>query len=311
MPGPLNPEIQSQTRPARISSAALAPLAAVLIYSGNAIVTKAAATAIDPASIAFYRWLFALVVLTPFVGPSVWRQRSVVLRYWPKLALLGVLGMATYQGLAYEAARTTTAVNMGVMLALIPLLSALLANAFAGERLSLRRLLGAVVSLVGVLILMTHGAPSMLLQGAVRIGDVLMLMAVSANALYGVLVKRWALPLTTWQQLHVQIGFGTLILLPFWLAGPMTPLSAANIPLVLYAAILASMCAPFFWMTGIKHLGPSRTALFMNLLPPMVALMAWLILDEQLHLYHAIGAVLALLGVGIGLQQAAVAKSSA
>lgn len=291
-----------------LAAAALAPLGAVLIWAGNTIVTKAAAIAIAPSSITFYRWLLAFLVLTPFVGRAVFKQRTVVLQYGPKLAVLGALGMAAYQGLAYEAARTTSAVNMSVMLALMPLLSGLLASAFAGERLSLRRLMGAIVSLMGLIILTTQGQLAALSKGAVHVGDAWMLIAVSANALYGVLLKRWGVPMSTWRQLYVQIGFGTLLLLPFWLAGPMSPLTSTNIPLILYAAIPASMGAPFLWMTGIRRLGAARTALFMNLLPPVVALMAWMLLGERLHPYHAFGGTIALLGVVMGLPPSAKAK---
>lgn len=278
----------------------LYPLLAVLIWTGNILVTKAASVAIEPAAIAFYRWLLAALVLTPFVAAAVWRQRAVVRTHWPKLAFLGLLGMALFQGLAYEAARTTTAVNMGVVVALMPLFSALLAGMFAGERLTGAAVGGAGLSLLGVLILCTHGAPEEFLRGAVHIGDLLMLVAVASNALYGVLLKRWAIPLSTWEQLYVQAGFGVILLLPFWICAPASPVTAQNLPMILYAGIPASVGAPFFWMRGIKKLGPARATLFMNLLPLFVALAAYALLDEALHAYHALGGMLALAGVWWG-----------
>jgi drug/metabolite transporter (DMT)-like permease len=276
------------------------PLLAVLIWTGNTLVTKLASTVIDPAAITFYRWLLAGLVLTPFVARAVWRQRAVVAAHWPKLAFLGLLGMGMYQGLAYEAAKTTSAINMGVVVALMPLMSALLASLFAGEALSTSRLGGAAVSLAGLLYLSTRGQPGALLHGAAHWGDALMLVAVASNALYGVLLKRWAIPLSTWQQLYVQIGFGVLILLPFWALAPSSPITAQTLPLILYAGIPASIGSPFFWMSGIKKLGPARASLYMNLLPVFVALAAASLLGEQLHAYHAIGGLLALAGVWWG-----------
>ncbi len=282
---------------------ALAPLWAVFIWTGNTLVTKMAAVVIDPASIAFYRWLLAFVVLTPFVARAVWRQRAVVGRHWTKLAALGGLGMAMYQGLAYEAARTTSAVNMGVIVAMMPLFSALLASMLSSEALSRRQMVGAVISLLGLIVLTTHGQFLALVRADVHIGDGLMLIAVASNALYGVLLRRWALPLSTWQQLYVQIGFGVLVLLPFWLMGPMSTITLSNVPLILYAGIAASMGAPFFWMTGVKQWGAARASLFMNLLPVLVAIAAWALLDEPLHVYHAVGAATTLLGVAVALRQ--------
>ncbi|MEZ0261656.1 MAG: DMT family transporter [Alphaproteobacteria bacterium] len=283
------------------------PLLAVLIWTGNILVTKAAAVAIEPAAIAFFRWLLAAAVLTPFVAAAVWRQRAVVAAHWPKLAFLGLLGMALFQGLAYEAARTTTAVNMGVVVALMPLFSALLAGMFAGEKLTGAAVGGAMLSMLGVMILCTHGRPAEFLRGAVHIGDLLMLVAVASNALYGVLLKRWALPLSTWEQLYVQACFGVALLLPFWLCAPPSPVTAQNLPMILYAGIPASVGAPFFWMRGIKKLGPARATLFMNLLPLFVALAAYALLGERLEPYHALGGLLALAGVWWGQRRKAAA----
>jgi drug/metabolite transporter (DMT)-like permease len=94
------------------------------------------------------------------------------------------------------------------------------------------------------------------------------------------------------------------LLLPIWLLGPISPITPANLPLILYAALPTSLLAPFCWMIGIARLGAARTALFINLLPIVVAALAWATLGEQLHTNHAIGGGLALIGVAIGLWEA-------
>ena len=301
--------MQAHTQTMQPPSAAnfsIFPLLAVLVWTGNTLVTKAAATVIDPAAITFYRWLLAGLVLSPFLLRSIWRQRAIVAAHWPKLAFLGLLGMGMYQGLAYQAAKSTSAINMGVIVALMPLMSALLASFFAGESLTASRVGGAALSLLGLLFLSTQGHLSELLHGAAHWGDALMLIAVASNALYGVLLKRWAVPLSTWQQLYVQIGFGIMVILPFWWFAPSSPVTLQNIPLILYAGIPASIGAPFFWMSGIKLLGPARASLFMNLLPIFVAVAASTLLGEQLHSYHAVGGLLALAGVWWGQRPAKV-----
>jgi len=63
------------------------------------------------------------------------------------------------------------------------------------------------------------------------------------------------------------VGFGILLLLPFWWLAPSSAVTEHNFPLILYAAIPASSGAPFCWMNGIKRVGPARASLFMNLLP--------------------------------------------
>ena len=91
----------------------LYPLFAVIIWSINSIVSKLSAGAIDPAAISFYRWLLALLVLTPFVLPGVWRARQVIKPHLWRLAILGLLGMVLYQSLAYYAAQSVSALFMG------------------------------------------------------------------------------------------------------------------------------------------------------------------------------------------------------
>ncbi|MGF0536711.1 DMT family transporter [Agrobacterium sp. ES01] len=286
--------------------AAFAGLVTILIWSGNTIVTKASADVIAPASIAFYRWLIAFIVLTPFVAKAVWRDRRLALGHWHRLFLLAMLGMVTYQSLAYEAAKTTTAVNMGVLVALMPLIAAFAAAAIAGERLTPARLLGAAVSLFGVAYLISHGDPAVILRDGFRIGDALMIVAVAANAFYGVFLRRWPMPFSLWQQLWWQIGFSTLVLLPLWLLSDISALNAQNLPLVLYAALPTSLIAPYCWIFAVRGLGAARTTLFLNLLPPIVAGLAALLLGEQLQLFHLIGGGLAIAGVLIGMRRAPV-----
>ncbi|ASW07441.1 MULTISPECIES: DMT family transporter [unclassified Rhizobium] len=286
-----------------ISTAGLAPLLTVFIWSGNTVVTKVSAGVISPGSISFYRWLLAFLVLLPFVGRAAWRNRALLRECWLKLAVLGALGMVIYQSLAYEAAKTTSAVNMGVIVALMPLLSTFFASLLAAEKPTAASIAGGAISLIGLIYLTSQGDPMRLANGGFHIGDGLMIIAVLSNALYGVMLKRWAMPFPMWQQLFWQIGFSTLLLIPIFLMGDISPITTANVPLILYAAIPTSLIAPLCWMIGIQRLGAGRTSLLINLLPIVVAALAWALLGEQLYSYHAIGGALALIGVGLGLHK--------
>ncbi|MBP7663587.1 MAG: EamA family transporter, partial [Shewanella sp.] len=105
----------------------LFPLLAVLIWAGNSIVNKLSFGIIDPEAIAFYRWFFAMLLLTPFVASRVWQKRQVILPLLPKFATLALLGMVLNQSLAYFAAATTTATNMALITSLVPMISLFLA----------------------------------------------------------------------------------------------------------------------------------------------------------------------------------------
>lgn len=275
----------------------LFPLVAALIWSVNMIVTKLASHAIDPAVIGFYRWALAALILTPFALPGVWRQRQLIIPNLAKFAVLGGLGMALYQGLAYVAASTTTATNMGIITAMIPLLTIAVGAMVLRVRPSLMAMLGGLLSLAGLALLIGEGDPMRLLTLGANRGDAQMGVAALAYALYGVLLRRWALPVGPWQSLYVQIAFGVLFQLPSFLMAPHSPLNAENIPLVLYAGIFPSLFAPFLWMQGVRYLGPNRASIFLNVMPVATVLIAAVFLGEKPHIYHIVGGAMALAGV--------------
>lgn len=278
------------------------PLLAVLIWSINAVVSKMSASAIDPAAISFYRWLIALLVLAPFVLPGVWRHRQQIARVWWKLLILGLLGMVLYQSLAYFAAHSVSALFMGILNALIPLLTVLLSIVILRLAPTLGILLGSVLSFGGLVWLVSRGDPAQLLMHGIGKGELMMFAASTSYALYGVLTKRWAIPLPNWQSLWMQILFGVLLLTPGFLLAPDVSLNMHNIPLVLFAAIPASIVAPFLWIQGVMRLGASTTSIFMNLAPVFTAIIAVGFLHESLHDWHFIGGGITLLGVILAQQ---------
>ncbi len=275
----------------------LFPLLAVLIWSINAVVSKAAASVIDPAAISFYRWLLALLTLTPFVLPGILRNLQAIKQYWWKLLILGLLGMVLYQSLAYYAAHNVSALFMGILNSLIPLLTVLISLVVLSVVPTIGIVLGGVLSLVGLIWLVSAGEPAQLLQHGIGHGELMMFAASASYALYGVLTKRWAIALPNWQSLYVQIIFGVLLLLPNFLLAPNVELNAHNIPLVLFAGIPASIIASFLWIQGMIRLGANKASIFMNLSPIFTAIIAVFFLHEKLHSYHLIGGGITLVGV--------------
>lgn len=273
------------------------PLFAVLIWAANTVVNKLAASVIGAAEISFYRWLLAGLLFTPFLLRPVWRNRAVIRAHFGQLLVLSLLGLVIYQSLAYYAAHSTSATSMGIVLSLLPLLTLLLANRMLGTALSAAAWVGTLLSLVGILLVVSQGQPARLLAQPINPGDALMLLATLSYALYGVLLKKWALPLPPTVMLYVQIGITVIMLLPLYLLSPKTGIRPENVGLILFAGIPTSMLAPILWMVGVARLGPARAALTINLLPLFTAMLAVPLLGETLAMHHLIGGGLTLLGV--------------
>lgn len=273
------------------------PLLAVLIWSANTVVSKAAAAALDPAAISFYRWLVAGLVLTPFCLRPLWQQRRALAPWLGAYTVLAALGMVMYQCLAYYAAHSTSATNMGVICALIPLLGLVLGGVAFRQRVAPAAWLGVAVSLAGVLYLLGKGEPASLLRAGVNRGDALMLLGSAAYALYGILLKRWAPPFKPWLGLYVQVLLAIVMLIPVALSADSLRVSGSGWGLIAFAGVAASVLAAYCWMRGVERLGSERTAVFMNLLPLFTALFASATLGEELYAYHWLGGGLILLGV--------------
>jgi len=275
----------------------LYPLLTVFIWAGNNVITKAAAGRIFPAEIGFYRWVLAGILFTPFLLRPVLKNWPIIKPNLGKIAILAVLGMAIYQSLAYFAAMITTATNMGIILSLVPIVTLAMSIVTLGNRLTMGALVGAMLSFIGVLFVVSQGSLAVLLAHGVNLGDLMMLIATTAYAVYSTLLKKWKLGLPPLHLLYLQILVAIVVLLPLFLLSQKTGLNLSNIPLVLYACIPTSMLAPLLWMKAISVLGPSRTTLFFNLIPLLTALIASVALGEQLALYHLLGGALTLLGV--------------
>ncbi|WBA13264.1 DMT family transporter [Salinivibrio kushneri] len=280
----------------------LLPLAAVLIWAINTIVNKMSVTVIAPGAMSFYRWFFAILVLTPFCLPTVWRQRRAVGRLAPRLAVLALLGMVTNQSVAYFAAQTTTATNMALIMSLVPMLSLLISVPTLGQPLTTRAGIGAMLSFGGLVYMLTLGKPLSLFHAGASVGDGLMLVCASSYALYCVLLKRWTMALSNWVSVYVQALFAVIMLLPVLWMAPSPTIPADAYPLVGFAALGASVIAPAVWLHAIALNGASRTAMYMNLLPVMTAAIAVVVLGETLTQYHLLGGGLVMLGVAISQQ---------
>lgn len=273
------------------------PLLAVLFWSANTVVNKMTVGVIFPSEIGFYRWLFAGLLFTPFMLRAVWRNWPNIRPHLGKIFILGVLGMAIYQSLAYFAAPKTTATHMGIILSLMPMMSLGMAIIALGQRLTVGAVLGALCSFLGVLLVVSHGDLRSLTEQGINWGDAMMLIATLAYALYSTLLKYWQMDIPALQLLYLQILVAIVVLFPLFLFSEKAGLNSANLPLVLFACIFASIAAPLAWMRAVRTLGPSRTSVFFNLMPILTLIIAALVLSESLQLYHALGGGLTLFGV--------------
>ncbi|EGQ7892101.1 DMT family transporter [Vibrio parahaemolyticus] len=275
----------------------LLPFFTVMIWGGNSIVNKVAASTIEPSAMSFYRWFVAMVLLTPFCLPAVIKQRHVIRPYLTKLAFLALLGMVLNQSLGYYAGLTTTASNMALITSLVPLISVFLSVPLLGKSVSMLSIVGGVISLGGLAFMLGHGDVTYFLHQDMTQGDSLMLLAALVYAAYCVLLKRWKMPFNSLTLVYMQGFFSVIMLTPLWLSSEQLLPSQEALPLIAYAGIAASIFAPLMWVKAIDLIGADSSAMFMNLMPVVSVALASTLLGEEIHVYHIIGGLMVISGV--------------
>jgi len=275
----------------------LLPLFTVFIWAVNSIVNKMAASVIEPSAMSFYRWFFAMLILTPFCIRSVRKQWHAIKPNLSKLAFLGFLGMVLNQSLGYYAGMTTTASNMALITSLVPLISVFISVPLLNKSISALSIVGGAISLSGLALMLGEGDPLFFVHQTVTQGDGLMLIAASVYATYCVLLKRWKMPISNWVVIYMQGLFAVAMLTPLWLSSDQLLPTQSSLPLIAYAGLAASVLAPWMWVKAIDAIGADSSAMFMNLLPVFAIALAATWLGERIHQFHIMGGVMVILGV--------------
>ena len=278
---------------------------APMLWAGNAVVGRMVHTLIPPATLNFTRWLLAFALLLPLAW-RVLRPASPLWPHWRRYALLGLLGIGSYNALQYMALQTSTPLNATLVGSGMPVWMLLSGALFFGAPVSRRQVAGALLSIAGVLLVLSRGSWAQLLALRLVPGDLFMVLATISWALYSWLLVRTSEPASVradWAAfLMAQMVFGLAWSGAF--AGVEWSLGAAPIawgwPLALalaYIAIGPAIVAYRCWGLGVQRAGPVAGGFFINLTPLFAAVLSAAFLGEVPHLYH--GAAFLLIVAGI------------
>ena len=271
------------------------------LWSVNYIVARTAPGVVEPHMLAMGRWALAGVVLSFIARSELWRERRSTLRVAWQYLVLGALGMLVCGAWVYQGAQTTSAMNISLIYAASPVLIALGAVLWLGERFSWQQGLGVLVAMSGVFHVVVKGQWGSLGQVQWVVGDGWIVLAMVAWAGFALLQKKWPTPLGSTARLAAICIGGVVVLLPFatweWLQADTPPWSAQATWLVLGAGLVPGIGA--YWAYGFcqKVLGASRVAASLYLGPLYGGLCAWLVLNESLGWHHVMGACLILPGI--------------
>ncbi len=247
------------------------------------------------------RWALAGLLLAFMARAELWRERGHIGAVWYEYVVLGSLGMLVCGAWVYLGAKTTVAMNIALIYSASPVLIAVGAVVWLGERFAPRQVLGVVVAMLGVMHVIVKGQWMALAKVQWVAGDGWIVLAMVSWALYALLQKKWPSSLSATARLAAICAGGVLVLLPF----AVWEMSLASTPAWSRQATLLTVVAALgpglgaYWIYGWsqKILGASRVAVTLYLGPLYAAVAAWGVLDEPLGWHHLAGAALILPGV--------------
>ena len=276
-----------------------------LLWAGNAVVGRLVNGLVPPITLNFLRWSLAFLLLLPLAAP-VLRRGSGLWSHWRRYAVLGLLGVGCYNALQYLALKTSTPLNVTLVAASSPVWMLGVGTLFFSQRVTAPQVLGAVLSIAGVLVVLSRGDWAQLLAVRLVPGDIYVLLATAAWAVYSWLLVRpgdppgiradWAAFLLA--QIVFGLGWSGLFAAGEWALTDAQiqwgwPLSAALVYVAVGPAILAYRC----WGMGVQRVGPNIAGFFANLTPLFAAVMSAAFLRELPHLYHGVAFALIVGGI--------------
>jgi drug/metabolite transporter (DMT)-like permease len=285
--------------PQRLAANTAAFVAAVL-FGSSVVAVRVAVQEVPPLSLAVLRFgqgglLLVLLVL------ATRGQLRIERRDLPLLTLLGAIFFTVFPVTFNASLRLIEASRGALVLATIPLWSALLARAARRERLVFRQVVGVLLTLAGVgLALSEHGLDW---HGGLEalLGDGLMIVTALCGAAYGILAQRAfarysALTVTTYAMV-----LGTLLLLPAALVEGLVSvflrLDGQTVALLVFLGVFGGALGFFLWTFALTRLTPTQVAVYVNLNPLVATVLRAALLAERLTIIFAVGLCAVLLGV--------------
>ena len=272
-----------------------------LIAGSVFIAVKLGVTEMPPWTFCCWRALISALILVPLVSGHYRDMLNLLRRRWWEAAFIGAIGLGLSQGITFTALSLTSAVNVGIVFALAPMATMLLARLVLGEPMSGWQGVGLAVAFAGIVVICVHGSFAMLLGLNVGLGDVVALGAVFCFAGYTVLLKRAKFDLPTLPLLVILLAAGSLAALPFSLweiaHGKHEHLARTGYLALLYTGVIGGAFMYFLYNWSVGVLGAARAGTLVYSQMLFATFFAWLILGERIEWYHWLGGSLVIAGV--------------
>ena len=275
---------------------------ATLFWSGNFIVGKFAfLTDIPPLSLVFYRWLLVWIILLPFTIKQWQIHKKIIFDNLLLLFFLGFTSVGLFNSFTYLSLIHTQVINATLLNAAIPAIIILLCFLFKIESTNKFQIVGLIVSIIGVISILTKLNLDILISLDFNKGDLIMIAGVLTWGIYSSLLKKktFTLPLLT--LVHIICTFGLICVTPQYLyelsQGQIIKFDSNLVYTLIFLAIFPSIGSYYCWAGAVSIIGANRAGISLSLIPLFSSIMAIILFKEQFQFFHLIGATLIILGL--------------
>ena len=275
---------------------------ASLFWAGNFMIGKYAfLSEIPPLSLVFYRWSLVWIILLPFTLKELIKYKDTIMNNLPLLFFLGLTSVGLFNSFTYLSLIHTQVINASLFNTAIPAIIILLCFLFKIEKTNKYQILGLIISVCGILAIITQLRLNILLSLNFNKGDLIMIGGVLTWGIYSTLLKKkqFTLPLLT--LVHVICTLGLISVFPQFLYefsnGQIINFDINLVYTLIFLAIFPSIGSYYCWAGAVSIIGANRAGISLSLIPLFSSIMAIAIYDEVFQFFHFIGAILIILGL--------------
>ena len=275
---------------------------ATLFWAGNFMVGKFAfLTNIPPMSLVFYRWSLVWLILLPFTFKEIIKSKDIIFKNLPLLLFLALTSVGLFNSFTYLSLVHTQVINASLFNTAIPAIIILLCFLFKIEKTNKYQILGLIISVLGILSIITRLNFEVILSLNFNKGDLIMIGGVITWGLYSSFLKRktFTLPLLT--LVHVLCSFGLIFIFPQFIyefsQGQKIDLDINLFYILIFLALFPSIGSYYCWAGAVSIIGANRAGIFLSLIPLFSTIMAIFFYNEQFQFFHLIGSILIILGL--------------
>ena len=275
---------------------------ATLFWAGNFTIGKFAYLEnIPPYTLAFLRWCLVWIILFTFTYKEIFNLRHKIKKNLSLFLILGSTSVCIFTSFTYNALNYTQIINASLFNTAIPVTIILVCFLLKIEKTNIFQISGLIISVLGILAIITRLDLDVLLSLNFNKGDLFMIVAIIAWGIYSAYLRKQTFNISLLTLVHIICTFGLIFLLPLFILdlaqGRTVEISSNLFYILIYIAIFPSIGSYYCWAGAVSIIGANRAGIFLSLIPLFSTILAILLFNEKFLFFHLIGSVLIILGL--------------